>query len=118
MHYPVSPISEATYIYRMSLSAEKAVKRFLMFFVQSPETSPVVSCTSRHNPHLYHCSLIRRQVGTHDTINRFRKRTISPKNKNLVIAFLDQLARQLDGMARKFGHAIRKRRMTLTQQFP
>ena len=114
----VSPIGDATDIYRMSLALEESSERLLMVLGQGPIPRPVVTGSARHESQLDSSPLLRAYLRTHDTVHRLAERPISAENEDLIITFLHQLTRQLNSMSRIFRHAIGKRLMALAQQFP
>ena len=114
----IAPIGDATDVDRMARALEETTKRFFVILGQPPIATPVITCTTRHQSHLYLRFLGGRQRRTHDAIDGFGQRAITAEDQYLVVSFLHQLTRQLNRMTRIFGHAIRKGQMALTQQMP
>ena len=114
----VTPIGDATYIYRMSLALEESPERLLVVLGQGPIPRPVVAGSARHESQLDSSPLLRAYLRTHDTVHRLAERPVAAENEDLIVAFLHQLPRQLNSMTRIFRQAIGKRLMALAQQFP
>ena len=111
----VPPISDTAYIDGMSFAFEETAEGLFKPLIQIPIAPPVVTCTAGHEAYLYLRALLRREISPHDTVDRFGERTITAENKDLVVPFLDQLTRQLNGVSCKFGNAIRKGHMPFAQ---
>lgn len=107
----IAPIGDAAYINRMSFALEEAFEALFVFFVQIPEPSPVVTCSPRHESHLYFRALLRLKVCAHDTVDGFGQRTVTAENEYLVVSFFDQFTRQFDGMTCKLGDTVSERLM-------
>ncbi len=111
----VAPIGDATDIDRMTFALEETLEALFMILGQTPEPSPVVTRTARHETDPDLRPLLRRQVGTHDAVDGFGEGAVAAENKDLVVSFLHQFTRQLDGMAGELGNTISERLMPFAQ---
>ena len=65
----VTPVGHAADVYRVRRSLKEAAQTLLVVLRQLPISSPVVSRTAGHQPHLYLHPLLWRQVRTHQAVD-------------------------------------------------
>lgn len=114
----VAPIGNTSDINGTTLTVEEMVERTLVVLGQPPIAGVVVARAARHDTDSDTLTLLGRDIGTHNAIDRFGECTIPTQDENLVVAPLGEFTPEFDSMPRILCHPIGKRLMPLPEEFP
>ena len=111
----ISPIGQTADIDRMPFALKESAQTLFVVLGQVPIPRKIVSCSARHQSHLYLSPLLSSQIRPHDAVDGFGQGAVSAKDQDLIVSLLHQFASQLGCVPGELGYPVRKRLMTLTQ---